>query len=122
MTCLDLARPANSDLLSYNDGTSNLRPPGTVATYTCVTGYRIVGTTSVTMATRNCLTNGGWSGSNPTCQRELSYANPCNFSLSVSVIQLSTVVPWATPPTELSVHPLEPPLIKWPLTLVSLGT
>ncbi len=83
VTCFDLGNRANSDL-TYNDGTSDLRPPGTVATYTCVTGYRIVGTTSATI-TRSCLTNGGWSGSDPTCQRELSYANLCCFSPSVSV-------------------------------------
>ena len=89
MTCLDLGRPANSNI-SYSVGTSDLRPPGTVATYTCVTGYRIVGT-SVTMATRNCLTNGLWSGSDPTCQRELSYANPAIVH-QVCLLQLSTVV------------------------------
>ena len=70
MTCLDLGNRANSDI-SYNGGTSNLRPPDTVATYTCVTWYKIVGTTSATMTTRNCLTKGGWSGSDPTCQREI---------------------------------------------------
>ncbi len=84
VTCEDLARPANSGIF-YSGGTSDLRPPGTVATYTCVIGYRIVGTTSATMTTRSCLTNGGWSGSDPTCQRELSYANACNYSPSVSV-------------------------------------
>ncbi len=84
VTCFDLGNRANSDL-TYNDGTSDLRPPGTVATYTCVTGYSVDGTASATMTTRNCLTSGEWSGSNPTCQRELSYANPCYYSLSVSV-------------------------------------
>ncbi len=69
VTCFDLGNRANSDI-SYNDGTSNLRPPGTVATYTCVTGYRIVGTTSATI-TRSCLTNGGWSGSDLTCECEI---------------------------------------------------
>ncbi len=68
--CLNLGNRANSDIL-YNGGTSNLRPPGTVATYTCVTGYRIVGTTSATMATRSCLTNGVWSGTAPTCECEI---------------------------------------------------
>ncbi len=70
VTCFDLGNRANSDL-TYNVGTSDLRPPGTVVTYTCVTGYRIVGTASATMTTRNCLTNGGWSGSDPTCEGEI---------------------------------------------------
>ncbi len=70
VTCLDLRRPANSDIILYNGGTSNLRPPGSVATYTCVTGYRIVGTASTTI-TRRCHTNGGWGGTTPACQREI---------------------------------------------------
>ena len=80
VTCEDLGNRANSDL-TYNGGTSDLRPPGTVA--------RIVGTTSVTMATRSCLTNGGWSGSDPTCQRELSY-NYANLAIihQVCLLQL----------------------------------
>ncbi len=41
------------------------------ATYTCNPGYRIVGTASATMTTRSCLTNGGWSGSDPTCEGEI---------------------------------------------------
>ncbi len=70
VTCSDLGNRANSDI-SYNGGTSNLRLPDTVATYTCVTGYRIVGTTSVTMTTRSCLTSGEWSESAPTCECEI---------------------------------------------------
>ncbi len=51
----------------------------------------------------------------------VSYQMLILLVLSVSV-QLSTVVPWATPPMEQWTHSLEPPIIKWPLTLVSVGT
>ncbi|XP_064386146.1 uncharacterized protein LOC135334769 isoform X3 [Halichondria panicea] len=93
LTCEDLARPANSGIF-YNGGTSNLRPPGTVATYTCVTGYRIVGTTSATI-TRSCLTNGGWSGSDPTCELICpTLPNPTN-----GAIQYTSIIPRATAST-----------------------
>ncbi len=70
MTCFDLGNQANSDI-SYNGGTSNLRPPDTVAIYTCVNGYKIDGTASDTMITRSCHTNGLWSGTTPSCECEI---------------------------------------------------
>ena len=63
-TCLDLTVQANG-MISYNIGTASQRPVGTVATYTCDTGYTLIGGT-----TRTCVNGGVWSGSVPTCQRK----------------------------------------------------
>ena len=40
--------------------------PGDVATYTCDSGFIIVGD-----PTRNCTNIGTWSGEEPTCERKL---------------------------------------------------
>ena len=39
--------------------------PGTIATFTCVAGYSLVGS-----STRTCLSSGSWSGSQPYCRRQ----------------------------------------------------
>ncbi len=62
ITCSDLTVPANG-MISYNMGTTSLRPVNTVATYTCVTGYTLNGG-----STRTCESDGVWSGLAPTCQ------------------------------------------------------
>ena len=36
------------------------------ATYSCITGYTVVGPSN-----RTCLSSGLWSGSDPTCEREI---------------------------------------------------
>ncbi len=53
-------------MISYNMGTTSLRPVNTVATYTCVTGYTLHGG-----STRTCESDGVWSGSALTCQCKL---------------------------------------------------
>ena len=60
-TCPDLTVSANG-MISYNMGTASLRPVGTVATYTCDTGYTLNGG-----STRTCGSDGVWSDSDPTC-------------------------------------------------------
>lgn len=55
--CPTLSPPTNG-MVSPTSGTT-----GTVATYSCSTGYALVGT-----ATRTCQASGDWSGSAPTCQ------------------------------------------------------
>ncbi len=62
-TCPNLTVPANA-MISYNMGTTSLRPVNTVSTYTCVTGYTLTGGTT----TRTCGSDGVWSGSATTCQ------------------------------------------------------
>ena len=40
--------------------------PGDIATYTCIDGFILVG-----VSTRNCGSDGTWSGEEPTCERKL---------------------------------------------------
>ncbi len=61
-TCSDLSTSTNG-MISYNMETVSLRPVGTVATYTCNTGYTLTGDT-----TRTCGSDGMWSGKAPTCE------------------------------------------------------
>ncbi len=57
-TCSNLT---DNGMIAYNMGTSSTRPVGTVATYTCVTGYTLNGDT-----TRTCGSDGEleWGNSN----------------------------------------------------------
>ncbi len=59
--CLDLPSPANG-VISY-DTMFSTRPVGTVATYTCGTGYDIFGP-----RTRTCQSDTTWSGGDIVCQ------------------------------------------------------
>ena len=61
MDCGALTDPANGQV-SHPDGTTF----GQTATYSCNTGFNIVGD-----STRTCEATGDWSGSAPTCQRML---------------------------------------------------
>ena len=55
--CGNLTDPANGRV-DYTAGTTN----GQIATYSCNTGYNLVGD-----STRTCQATGNWSGSAPTC-------------------------------------------------------
>ena len=59
--CGALNDPANGQV-SHPDGTMT----GQTATYSCNTGYNLVGESF-----RTCQATGMWSGSEPTCQRML---------------------------------------------------
>ena len=59
--CGTLTNPANG-LVSYSGRTTF----GQTATYSCNTGYNLVGS-----STRTCQATGVWSGSAPTCRRML---------------------------------------------------
>ncbi len=84
-TCSDLAVPANG-VISYNMETTSLRPVKTVATYTCVTGYTLIGG-----STRTCGSSGVWSGSPPVCHRKWNgLCTVCLLSVS-SPIQLTAL-------------------------------
>ncbi len=63
--CSDLSSLANGDIDYGGGGSTNSRPVGTVATFTCDTGYTLNGGT-----TRTCGSDGVWSGSAPVCQRK----------------------------------------------------
>ncbi len=85
-TCPDLTVPANG-MISYNMGTTSLRPVNTVATYTCVTGYTLTGDT-----TRTCGSDGVWSGFAPVCRRKWNgLCTVCLLSVS-SPIQLTALL------------------------------
>ncbi len=63
ITCSDLTVPANG-VISYNLGIDSLRPVGTVAIYTCNTGYTLNGN----QTRRACVSGGIWNGSTPNCE------------------------------------------------------
>ncbi|XP_064386393.1 CUB and sushi domain-containing protein 3-like [Halichondria panicea] len=75
--CPDLPSLANG-MIMYSAGSTNNRPVGSSATYSCNHGYTLTVST-----TRVCVTERIWSGSPPTCQGELcnSYTKSiCSFS------------------------------------------
>ncbi len=61
VVCSDLPSLTDGDI-TYNTGSPNNRPIGTVATLTCTSSYILSGGSN-----RTCG-NGGWSGSAATCQ------------------------------------------------------
>ena len=63
MNCGTLTNSTNGQV-SYTAGTTF----GQTATYSCNTGYTLVGG-----STRTCQSTGVWSGSTPTCQGVLLY-------------------------------------------------
>ena len=60
--CPDLENPANGAVMV------NGVNPGDTATYTCISGYELVGADTLT-----CGTDGMWSPEPPVCTRELSH-------------------------------------------------
>ena len=70
MDCGSLTNPANGQV-STTGGTTF----GQNATYSCITGYNLVGD-----STRTCEANGDWSGSPPTCQSMFLYYLALNWS------------------------------------------
>ena len=48
--------------VSFNGGTNNSRPTGTVATYSCSNGFFLDGATSSI-----CQTDGSWNSTVPNC-------------------------------------------------------
>ncbi len=52
----------------YNDGTANSRPVGSTATYSCNTGYTLIG-----VSVKMCGNTGQWSeAETPVCQQQTS--------------------------------------------------
>ena len=60
IVCPNLPNPGNGRVVPQAHG-GNV--PGTVATYSCNAGYRLLGNTI-----RTCGSSGVWSGVAPTCQ------------------------------------------------------
>ncbi len=86
VTCSDLPLLTNGDIDYGGAGSTDIRPVGTVATYTCNPGYTLNGVT-----TRTCGSGGVWSGSAPVCQRKWNgLCTVCLLSVS-SPIQLTAL-------------------------------
>ena len=68
---------------SFGHVSVTTRDIGGKATYTCNSGFRLVGS-----STRTCLSDGGWSGSEPICNCMLCIENTSRFKwfLYVSLI------------------------------------
>ena len=62
ITCPEMEHPANGAMMV------NRMNPGDTATYTCISGYELVGADTLT-----CGSNGMWSPEPPVCTRELSH-------------------------------------------------
>ena len=78
MKCANLTDPANGSV-NHTSGTTL----GQTATYSCITGYNLVGD-----STRTCQAEGNWSGNAPTCAGMYIVIN-FTFSYSmVMVVQL----------------------------------
>ena len=73
--CGGLSNPSNGQVRITND------VPGSTATYTCNSGYTLVGG-----ETRTCQNDGTWSGSAPTCTRVVcsNLPSPANGQVSFS--------------------------------------
>ena len=78
--CNALSAPANGQVST--NGTTF----GETATYSCNTGYNLVGDN-----TRTCQATGNWSGSEPTCERMLLLSN-ITIKYVHNIFLLSTVV------------------------------
>ena len=92
--------PANGQLR----GVSGVRNGRQTATYSCDTGYNLVGN-----STRTCQAGGVWSGSEPTCQGVLLLSSPeCTKGLHPMQITGETslvdfiLLPWVALKHELS--------------------
>ena len=80
MDCNALTDPANGQVSTT--GTTF----GQTATYSCNTGYNLVGD-----STRTCQATGNWSGSAPTCQSMLLFSSVNYQAISTYVSLLSIV-------------------------------
>ncbi len=115
VNCGDLTDPSNGAVNTSSGTTFNMN-----ATYTCNTGYNLIGITP-----RTCQANETWSGSEPTCNRKfyisLDHCVHCCCGTSLSSLQLSPVKSSLLPPMEWSMN-LETPLEAMPPTPVTLAT
>ncbi len=78
-TCGQLSVPVNGALFVYS-GISE----GSVATYSCNTGFTLTGA-----ATRTCTSDGGWTPAAPVCLR-ISKSNTCSLDRSTGTQPAST--------------------------------
>ncbi len=110
VTCPALSDPDNGMVDVPNNNF------GTVANYTCNTGYMLTGD-----VIRVCEVNGDWSGTASTCDSMLSSLVHCVHCWSSSFLQLSPVQLSLTPPMEWLMY-LATTLKVLPPTPVTLAT
>ena len=70
VTCSVLTDPENGTIMIAPDSNTQRLSLGSVATYSCNTGFALVGQTTRVCEDTNVgtVTTGTWSGSAPTCQ------------------------------------------------------
>lgn len=64
--CFDLPAPENGSVI-YNSGIISRRPIGSIGSYSCNTGYLLVGNVD-----RTCQSDGSWNGSRSICEGKQS--------------------------------------------------
>ena len=65
-----LHKPTNGNLIVYKPG----KDFGSTATFSCVSGYRVIGSSPLTCKDGNATSpNGTWNGTTPTCKISKSY-------------------------------------------------
>ena len=74
ITCQSLGTFANGQI-AYSPDTIAPHNFGTVATFTCNTGFRLSGDMMRTCGGDGSSQSGEWSGSSPVCVGELSWLN-----------------------------------------------
>ena len=70
--CVDIADPENGQIVFSPDTLAPFNY-GTVATFSCVTGFGLDGESTRRCDGNESSVNGIWSGSNPVCNRELFF-------------------------------------------------
>ena len=75
--------------ISYAGGSTNNRPVGATANYSCFGDYTLIG-----VSVRTCGSDGMWSGSAPTCLRKWNY-----FILFVCLVHVLSPYIQLTAPT-----------------------
>ena len=76
VVCPNLPNPENGQVAQIING----NVPGTVANYSCDSGYTLVGNMSRVCVQVN-REEEVWTGEAPTCQRKENYIDICNWSL-----------------------------------------
>ena len=62
--CVDLSPPVNGSITSCSSGILGLGYEGDTCSFTCNTGYGLIGVNP-----RTCQSDGSWSGSDDVCER-----------------------------------------------------
>ena len=98
----------------YSAGYPDSRPVSSSAIYSCDTGYTLTGGAFIFNFTRVCVTGRRWSGSPPTCQRELCncytvcvcdyICNPIVNQISGCEVNIEDIIPYT-----VNTGPTEPP-------------